>query len=334
MSVLVTGATGMIGSVLTRMLVEAGEDVRILHRTSSSLETLGEVRALVDPVQGDVLDAASLLRAMEGVDEVYHVAAVIGYGSRRDWPRLRRVNVEGTANVVNAALASGVRRLVHTSSIAALGRPDDEEAWIDESMEWHASRANTYYARSKHLAELEIHRGIAEGLDAVLVNPTIVFGIGRAGENTRYLVDQIRQEKLPVAPSGGTNFVDVEDVAQGHIKAMRVGKTGERYILGSENLLWREAFEIIARAFGVRPPRFVSSKGLAVTVGAFSEIASLFLPTNRVISRESARMSSRRYHYDNTRAREELGCTFRPFEETARRIAEELGRGSVVGSGL
>src|SRR5690606_35733377 len=124
MKVLVTGATGMIGSVLVRRLVEAGRDVRILHRPKSRLADLGEMQSLVDRAVGDVTDAASVRSAMEGVDEVYHVAAVIAYGGKRDWPRLRRVNVEGTANVVNAALDAGVQRVVHTSSIAALGRPD------------------------------------------------------------------------------------------------------------------------------------------------------------------------------------------------------------------
>lgn len=324
MSVLITGATGMVGSVLTRLLVEAGEEVRVLHRRNSPLEILGEIRPLVDAVEGDILDASGLLNAMSGVEQVYHVAAYIGYGSKRDWPKLRRVNVEGTANVVNAALAAGVKRMVHTSSIAALGRPDGDEVWIDESMEWHPSRSNTYYARSKHLAELEIQRGIAEGLDAVLVNPTMVFGPGRPGENTRLLVDKLSKGRLPVAPSGGTNFVDVEDVAWGHIQAMRLGRTGERYILGSENLLWSEAFEIIADAFGARPPRFVVSQPVAEVVGAVSEVVSIVVPSNRIISRESARMSSRRYYYDNTRAREELGCTFRPFRDTARNLAATI----------
>ena len=321
MSVLVTGATGMIGSVLTRRLVENGEEVRILHRRHSNLEILGDVRSCVDSLEGDVLEPATLIEAMQGVDQVYHVAAYIGYGSRRDWPRLHRVNVQGTANVVDAALATGVRRLVHTSSIAALGRPDADEAYIDETVEWHASRADTYYARSKHLAELEIHRGIAEGLDAVMVNPSIVFGIGRPGENTRYIVDRLRRGQLPFAPVGGTNFVDAEDVVDGHIRAMERGATGARYILGGENLLWRTAFEIIANAFDARPPRFLVPPAAAVAVGAVSELVTLVIPVGRIITRESARNASRIYHYDASRARSELGCTFRPFHETAHRIA-------------
>ncbi|HEX7069175.1 MAG TPA: SDR family oxidoreductase [Rhodothermales bacterium] len=324
MSVLVTGATGMIGSVLTRKLVESGADVRILHRRTSPLQMLGDVLPLVDRVEGDVTEPATLAAAMEGVDEVYHVAALIGYGSRRDWPRLRRINVEGTANVVNAALKAGVRRLVYTSSIAAIGRPDGDRIRIDETVEWHVARSNTYYARSKHLAELEVQRGIAEGLDAVLVNPSIVFGVGRAGENTRLLLDQVRRGRMPAAPAGGTNFVDAEDAADGHIRAMERGRTGERYILGGENLLWREAFAIIAEEFGAAPPRFIIPPPLAMTVGVTMEALSLVLPLSRVVSRETARTSSRVYLYDNTRAREELGCTFRSFQETIQRIAEAM----------
>ena len=124
------------------------------------------------------------------------------------------------ANVVNAALARGVERLVHTSSVAAFGRTENAEHVIDETSEWQRSRLNTEYARSKYLAEREVHRGVAEGLDAVMVNPALVFGVGRPGENTRQIAERVRDRKLPAVPSGGTNVVDVRDVADGHVRAM------------------------------------------------------------------------------------------------------------------
>lgn len=325
MKVLVTGATGMVGSVLTQRLVAGGADVRILHRRSSPLQVLGAALPLVERVEGDLLNYERLQAAMDGVDQVYHVAALIGVGTRREWPALRRVNVQGTAAVVDAALRAGVQRMVHTSSIAALGRPEHDDVTIDESAEWHPSRNNSWYARSKHLAELEVHRGIAEGLDAVLVNPTMIFGVGRPGENTRAIVDKIRKQRLPVAPAGGTNFVDVEDVADGHIRAMQHGLVGERYILGGDNLSWRSAMRKIADAFGVRPPRFVVSPPVALAIGAVLEGVSFLAPGAGVITRQTARASSQTFRYDNRKAREELGCSFRSFDETAARLAEIIG---------
>ncbi|MCH8961424.1 MAG: SDR family NAD(P)-dependent oxidoreductase [Bacteroidetes bacterium] len=257
MKTLVTGATGFIGSELTRQLLQEGVRVRILRRATSRLDLLGEAAQHVEHVLGDVTDPPSLCEAMADVGQVYHVAAYVGLGGRRDHARLHRVNVGGTAHVVNAALEAGVERLVHTSSIAALGRP---ERPIDETTEWHASSANTAYAVSKHEAELEVYRGIAEGLDAVIVNPSLVFGVGRPGENTRLIAERIRDGKIPATPGGGTNVVDVEDVAAGHRQAMRHGKTGERYLLGGENISWKTIFGTLAEALGVAPPRRARGK--------------------------------------------------------------------------
>ena len=238
---------------------------------------------------------------------------------------MHAVNVGGTANVVNAALAEGARRLVLTSSQAALGRPETPVGVIDETAEWTASKANTAYAKSKHEAELEVHRGIAEGLDAVIVNPAVIFGPGRAGENTMEIVDKVRQGRMPAAPSGGTNVVDVEDVAAGHRAAMAQGGTGERYFLGSENLRWKEILDTLADAFGVPGPRFVLSPKVALAAGTLSEVAATLTRSRPTLTRETARISGRFYRYDNRKAREELSVTFRPFRATAERIADALG---------
>ena len=326
MNLLVTGATGMIGSALARQLVEAGHEVRVLRRSHSTGGLLEPVRGQIETFEGDIADAGLLDEAMAGVRGVFHVAAYIGFGSSREWKHLYQVNVLGTRTVVNAALKSGVERLVHTSSIAALGRPEQPGSFIDETHEWSASRVNTHYARSKHLAELEVQRGIAEGLDAVMVNPTLVFGTGRPGENTRLIVDQVRKRRLPVSPAGGTNFVDAEDVADGHVRAMERGRCGERYVLGGENLRWKEALDTLAHAAGVRGPRFVVRPALAIALATLSESTSRVLPLGRVVTRATARSASRVYFYDVSKAQKELGYQFRPFRDTARRIMTELGR--------
>ena len=325
MKTLVTGATGFIGSVLTRQLLGEGAEVRILRRATSTLDLLGDAAHQVEHALGDVTDPDSLQAAMDGVQHVYHTAAYVALGGRRDREKLHRVNVYGTACVVNAAREAGVERLVHTSSIAALGRPEQPGASLNETTVWHSSRLNTPYARSKHEAELEIHRGIAEGLDAVMVNPSLVFGIGRPGENTRQIAERIRAGTFRAVPTGGTNVVDVEDVAAGHRRAMQYGATGARYLLVGENLSWHAIVDTLAEAFGVPPPRRTLTPGMALALATASETYAFLTRTSPLLTRTTARNVSQTYTFDNRKAIDELGCTFRPFAATAQRIAQALG---------
>ncbi|MFN3597403.1 MAG: NAD-dependent epimerase/dehydratase family protein [Rubricoccaceae bacterium] len=322
---LVTGATGFVGAVLVRQLLADGVPVRILRRAESPMDLLGDAAARVEHATGDVTDPASVRAAAEGADVVYHAAAFVGFGGRRDTARLHAVNVEGTAHVANAALAAGVRRLVHTSSIAALGRPATPRlAPIDEAAAWAPSRVNTAYAASKHAAEMEVQRAIAEGLDAVIVNPAVVFGPGRPGEGTFAIAEKVAAGRMPAAPSGGTCVVDVEDVAAGMRAAAARGATGERYILGAENRTWMDLLTTLARALGVRPPRTTVPLPLALALAAASEAAAALTRRRALLTRETARTSGHFYRYSGARAARELGLAYRPFEETAARIAAAL----------
>lgn len=321
--VLVTGATGFIGSVLTRQLVARKREVRILRRKESSLDLLGAIAEEVEHAVGDLTHAPSLYDAMKGVDRVYHVAAKVSF-ARRDRDLLQRVNADGTANIVNAALEAEVDRLVHTSSIAAIGRPVDADTTIDETTPWHGAPHRTAYARSKRRAELEIHRGIAEGLDAVLVNPSLVFGVGNPGTNTRRIVDAVRSGWALAVPGGGTSVVDVRDVATGHRKAMQHGETGRQYLLAGENRSWMSIVRTLAKAFGVDPPRYTVPGGVLEAGAAVAEATAALTRTRPVLPRATARSASRTYRYANRRAREELGCTFRSFEETAEHVAQHV----------
>jgi len=322
--ILVTGATGFIGSVLVRQLLGEGADVRILRRATSHLAHLGDAAHRVEHALGDVTDADSVYRAMEGVRTVYHVAAVVAFG-RGARERLRAVNAWGTAHVVNAALAAGVERLVHTSSIAALGRPERSGGVIDETAVWTASKANTAYAVSKRDAELEVLRGVAEGLDAVTVNPALVFGPGRPGEGTFALAERVAAGRVPLAPPGGTAVVDVEDVAAGLRLACAHGETGARYVFAAENRLWADLLETLAEAAGAAPPRRTAPPWLLTAAGALAEAGAALTPSEPGLTRETARTASATHRYDGSKARRDLGLTYRPFEETARRIARALG---------
>jgi dihydroflavonol-4-reductase len=319
--VLVTGATGLIGSQVVRRLLESGSDVRILRRESSPLGLLADCSSSVEHCTGDVTDRHSIFDAARGANVVFHLAGAVGLNGRKYRSHLLAVNVDGTAAVVDAAIDAGVERLIHTSSIAALGRPDTNDQLMDESTEWVESPNNSEYAKSKRLAELEVFRGVAEGLDAVIVNPSLVFGPGRPGENTLQIVERVRNGKLPAVPYGGTNVVDSEDVARGHLLALEKGQTGERYILGSENLDWRTIIDTIAAAFGVDAQQRMLSPRLSMALASALEFTAIVPGVRPLITREAARQTSGRFWYDNRRARADLGCTFRPFAASMQRLA-------------
>src|SRR5690606_4881405 len=326
--ILVTGATGFVGSELVKRLLREGERVRIFHRAASTMDLIGDAIRDVEPFTGDIRDPAALDDALRGCELVYHTAARIGFGGRGERKLLMRTNVDGTATVVNAALRQGIRRLVHVSSMAAFGRPERPNGIIDEESEWQRSKANSAYALSKYLAELEVHRGVAEGLDAVIVNPALIFGVGRTGDNTRRIIDRLRAGTLPGIAAGGTNVVDVEDVVEGMILAMRSGRSGERYFLGSQNLSWRTIIQELADALGVAPPRLRLGARPALAVAYASEAFALVTGARAFVTRESVRAASKTYRYSNRKARHELGWNPRPFHETAQRIAEALEEAS------
>src|SRR5690606_38783428 len=324
--ILVTGATGFLGAALVRRLVAAGAPVRILRRASSTLDLLGDAAGAVEHAEGDVTDWDAVRAAVEGVRQVYHAAAFVGFGGRRDREALLAVNVGGTANVADAAREAGAERLVHVSSIAALGRTRTPQGVLDETAVWRPSKANSRYAVSKHLAEMEVQRAVAEGLDAVIVSPALIFGPGRPGDNTMQIAEKLRAGRLPAVPAGGTCVVDVEDVAAGMEAAMAHGRTGERYVLGGENLLWREILGRLAGALGRGLPRLTLTRRPALALAAASEAVAALTGRRPLITFETARTSSAVYRYSSRKAAEELGWTARPFRETAARIAAAIER--------
>ena len=324
--ILVTGATGFVGSRLVRDLVAGGAAVRVLRRPTSRLDLLGRAGREVQHAVGDVTDPASVREAMDGVEVVYHVAAVVAFGS---WARqvLRDVNVRGTAAVVDAALDAGVGRLVHTSSIAALGRGGPSGV-VDEGAAWAPSRSNSAYALSKRDAEREVLRGVAEGLDAVTVNPALVFGPGaRPDEGTGRLVARVAAGRVALAPPGGTAVVDVADVAAGLRAACERGATGERYVLASENLSWTAILGTLAHALGAAPPRAVIPPSALRLAGALGSLGGAVMRSEPALTLATARTAAETHRYANDKAVRDLGLTFRPFAETAARIAEATGDG-------
>ena len=309
MRVLVTGGTGFLGANLVAALVERGDTVRVLRRANSSLVALEGLP--VDHVIGDILDPAAVDQAVRGCDLVFHVAALASYW-RAQRAQIYRVNVEGTRTVMEACLRAGVPRVVHTSSVAAIGiAPRGTIA--DETTPFDALSATFAYADSKRRAEEVVQQAIARGLDVVIVNPATVFGAGDHYLNTGRIVIEYGRGRIPVVPPGGMCVVDVDAVVQGHLLAAARGRTGERYILGGENLTHRQIAATIAAVTGRRAPRLVVPRPLlgplARLVDAFNRIS----PWPPLVSGEQIRLSGEDFFFDSGKAVRELGYPLMPF---------------------
>jgi dihydroflavonol-4-reductase len=315
MKVLVTGGTGFLGANLAAALVARGDQVRVLRRASSSLlalEGLPIEHAIGDITQPDIVE-----RAVEGCDLVFHAAAIAAYWrAKPGW--IYHVNVEGTRLVMQACLRAGVPRVVHTSSVAAVGVAPGG-AVADETTPFDAFSASFAYADSKHRAEAVVRDAVARGLNAVIVNPASVFGAGDHYLNTGRIVVEYGRGRIPVVPPGGMCVVDVDAVTQGHLLAAERGRAGERYILGGENLSHHQIAATIAAVAGVRAPELMVPRGLlgpsAIIVDALSRIS----PWPSPINGEQLRLSGVDFYFDSGKAVRELGYPIMPFQRAVEK---------------
>lgn len=208
--IFVTGANGLVGSFIVRQLLDKGESVRALKRETSDLSLIQAFEKQIEWIEGDLLDYDILNEALKDVDYVIHTAAIVSFDPN-DFQDLYITNVEGTANLVNACLANSIKKICHLSSIAAIGK-NNKEAKISELTKWENSEQNSHYAKSKYLAELEVWRGIEEGLNAVIVNPTIILGPGDWEKSSAKLFKQVWKHSS-FYPNGFFHYVDVRDVS-------------------------------------------------------------------------------------------------------------------------
>lgn len=307
MRALVTGATGCVGANVAAALQERGYAVRAMRRPTSRMDALEGLA--VELVEGDLLDPSSLLRAMEGCDWVFHVAAVSDYW-RTPPEVIYWVNVDGTRNVVQAALQAGVKRLVYTSSVASLGVPADGRL-LDESAVFNLPPRRFPYGHSKHLAEGVVREAVAKGLDALIVNPAAVIGPRDVHWIGGSLLRQVRRGWSWFAPPGGTCWAAAADVGRGHVLAAERGRTGERYVLGGENLSHRRALEIVAEVVGGVRPLVTLPASVMGPMEWLARLAGRFaaLP----FSPEQVWLSARIIYCDSRKAERELGYERTPF---------------------
>lgn len=307
----------MVGMHLIAALLKRGEGVRALRRADASMHAVeaylrytGADTARLEWVEGDILDVPSLEAGMQGCASVFHAAAMVSF-HKADRKRMYDVNINGTANLVNTALAFEVERFIYISSVAALGRQSTGKA-VHEDSEWKDGPELTHYARTKHMAEREVWRGREEGLQVIVVNPSVILGIGDFDRSSAEIFKQVAKG-LPFYPGGVNGFVGVQDVVAACFHLMEGGHYNQRYLLSAEHKSFKILFEDIAKAMGVKAPRRKAGKALLQVGRVAAWLIERASGRKAFITRESVRNSGRHHQYD-TRRIEESGFRFTPLQ--------------------
>jgi len=327
--ILVTGGTGLVGSHLLFELVKENQPVRALIRNLNKIEAVKKVfdyytfnaQELIEKVEwvvGDVLDLGSLHDAFKDITKVYHCAAIVSFEGRNK-NEIIRINSEGTANIVNLGLEFNINKLCHVSSIASLGDAINGEL-ADENSKWIASKNRSAYSLSKYNSEMEVWRGIQEGLNAVIVNPSVILGPGfwNTGSGSLFTT---AAKGMKYYTLGGTGFVDVRDVAKVMVNLMESGITNERFVLNSENLIYKDLFGMIADETGVKKPEKNATHKLLKLAATLDGIAGLLRIKKRELTKDIVRSSLSVSKYSNKKIREVLNYEFIPIKQTIKDLS-------------
>jgi dihydroflavonol-4-reductase len=319
--ILVTGGAGLVGNELINQLLANGKKVKAIFN-STKIET----RPNLAVVQCDILDVITLEEIMQDVTEVYHCAALVSFAPK-DAEKLYKINVEGTANIVNACLDAGVRKIVFVSSVAALGRIREGQK-ITEAMQWTAETSNSIYGQSKYLAELEVWRGAAEGLQVAVVCPSIILGYSDWNSGSTKLFKSV-YDGFPWYSTGTSGFVDVADVAAAMLALMESNITNEKFILAAENVSYQYVLNNIAKGFGKKAPSKKVTPFLAAITWRLEAIKSFFTNASPLITKETAATALTNVVYDNSKLLQRLpNFSYKKLEvtiaETCKKLQENL----------
>lgn len=326
--ILVTGGTGLLGSHLLFELAKQGDKIRALKRSSSDVSIVQnvfseqpELYKNIDWFDCDILDTETLHLAFEDVDFVYHNAAMVSFDPRQA-ELMIKTNEEGTENIANMCLQHNVKKLVHASSVAALGRNSDAQ-FITEETHWRTTKENSNYAISKYGAEREVWRGIAEGLNAVIVNPTIIIGPGIWNANGGALIKYVYDERV-FYPSGSTGFVDVRDVVNCMIQLMHSEITAERFLINSENISYKTLMDWAAEAMQKSNSKIKVTPLISAIGWRAEKLKSLFTGKSPLITKETANTSFKNYNYSNQKIKNAIGFNFIHMKESVQWTCEKL----------
>ena len=328
--ILVTGGTGFLGAHLLYHLLQSGKNVRVLKREESSFEITKKIFSYysespdqlinqIEWVKGDILDYDSLVGAFSNIDYLFHTAAVVSFHSN-DKSQLIRTNIDGTANVVNAAIEQNIKKLCYVSSIGALGR-EDATGLVNEATPYRPSNKSSVYSKSKYEAEREVWRGMAEGLDAVIVNPSIIVGPGEWRQGSSQMF-QTMWNGLKFYTSGTNGFIDVNDVANAMIILMEGEYSNERFVLSSENVGYKLFFEWMADAMGIARPKYKAGPLLSSAGSLALSVKGLLSGKKHTITRETARTANQHYQYSSEKFLQSTGMKFVPVKECVERTVK------------
>jgi len=324
--IFITGGTGLVGAHLLFELLQKGKKVRAMKRESSNLNmvkhifnyyvSIAESDRLfneIEWVNGDILDIYSLLDLLDDVETVYHCAAIISFDPK-DKERMIADNVNGTANIVNACLEKKVNALCHVSSIAAIGR-DQTNHTVAEIDQWQHHPKISAYSISKYESEREVWRATAEGLNAVIVNPSIILGPGNWESGSSKLFSTL-YKGLKFYTKGVTGYVDVRDVVKAMILLIEGKFYSERFILNGDNLSYQELFNMMAIGLNVKGPHILAKKWMIELVWRLEAVKGFLLKQKPLITRETAFTANRQYHFSNEKLHRFIKFNYRPIQES------------------
>lgn len=328
--ILVTGATGLVGSHLIVKLLQENEEVKAIYRDKKSLTEVQNIFQFynaknlfekINWIEADINDIPSLEEAFKEVSKVYHCAAFVSFDPN-DEEKLLKTNIEGTANIVNCCLDFNVKKLCYVSSIAALGDPTEKEHYITEETEYNPEKLHSEYAISKHAAEMEVWRGFQEGLEIVIVNPGVIFGYGYPKKGSGQIINSIKKGN-PFYTNGNIAIVAVEDVVNCMFSLMNSSINGERYTLVSENISYQKLFNIIADNSNIKRPFIYANKSFLSFAWRIDWFLSLVLRKKRIVTKVIAKSSHSKVKYENTKVKKELNYEFLNMKDYIEKLMLE-----------
>jgi dihydroflavonol-4-reductase len=331
-SILITGATGFVGSYLTRYLVTLGfNKIVALKRPTSPMDLVSDVLDKVQWVEGDVLDALFLEEILRGyqITHIFHCAAIVSFDPRNR-NDMYEINANGTAHLVNAALAFEVKKFIHISSIAAIGRVKNEPH-VSETNKWQRSPLNSHYAISKYQGEQEVWRGIAEGLNAAIINPSVIIGSQFWGSGTGKLFQQVWQG-LKFYTEGATGYVDVRDVVRfmvllmaSDIEKLPDGLSGRRFLLNGGNLAYKTFFEQVAQVLGKKQAHIKVTPFLRELAWRFEWLKGKITGISPLITKETAHASATTFYFNNEKSLKTFpDFHYTPIQQTIKETGEQF----------
>jgi len=326
--ILVTGGTGLVGSHLLYQLTVKNENIKAIYRTETSFVTVKKIFSYftddvdshfskIDWIQADITDLPSLTEAFKDVSIVYHAAALVSFDAK-EYRKMRQINIEGTANIVNKCISNSVKKLCYVSSIAAIGNAINNEI-VTEENEWNKESNNNGYAITKHGAEMEVWRGSQEGIDVIIVNPGVILGAGFWDLNTGQLFSKVAKG-FSLYSDGVTGFVGVKDVAKAMIQLTQSSVKNEQFVLVAENNSFREIFTLIANQFGKKPPTIRVSKTLSNFLRRADAVVTFITRKKRLITTDSVKSLHGKTYYSSEKIIKKIGFNFKSTEEVIEEV--------------